>query len=167
MPSWPTGWCGGQHIASTGGWGVVRRIRSRPIGPRCWRAAGAAETGWRSTPAAAGSLRAPGRQRLLGAPVRGRAPDRGPRRPGPGPGVLRGPAGRRPRPDVGQAPDDLRSGASAWPRRLLRRSARRPGPPAQQAEVESRGPRRLRHRARHRRGGAPDGHPDHDRAAAT
>ena len=46
--------------------------------------------------AAAGPLRAPGRQRLLGAPGRGRPPRRGRRRPGAGRGVLRRAAGRRP-----------------------------------------------------------------------
>ena len=40
--------------------------------------------------AAAGPLRPAGLQRLLGAPGRGRPPRRGRRRPGPGPGVLRG-----------------------------------------------------------------------------
>ena len=45
-----------------------------------------------------------GQQRLLGPSVGDRPPDRGDRRPGPGPGLLRRQGGRRPRPGLGQTP---------------------------------------------------------------
>ncbi len=61
-------------------------------------------TGWRLGPVAAGLLRAAGQQRLLSPAVGDRAPDRGDRRPEPGPGLLRRQDGRRPRPNLGPAP---------------------------------------------------------------
>ena len=90
--------------------------------------------------AAAGPLRAPGQQRLLGPPVGGRPPDRGRRRPGPGAGVLRRAAGRRPRAGLGEAPDDHRPGASRRSRkRCARATVRRVAAAAGAASREVRG----------------------------
>ena len=70
--------------AIIGGWAAARRTGWTPTGPRCCALPPvAAELGWRPRPAAAPRpLRAPGRQRLLGAPARDRPPGRGRRRPG-------------------------------------------------------------------------------------
>ena len=86
------GWLAVVNTPPPAGAGVrADRPGRRGPGTRCWRCRRSPPaTGWRSsTAAAAGSLRPPGLQRLLGAPGGDRPPDRGRRRPGPGPGVLR------------------------------------------------------------------------------
>ena len=90
-------------------------------------------------------------------PARDRPPDRGARRPGPGPGVLRGRAGRRPRTRLGLAPDHHRPRARRG-RQALRRergsALLRPTAPSPSGRAAL--PGRLRHRARprpRRRGG--------------
>jgi len=77
--------------------------------------------GWRHTGAAARSLRAPGRQRLLGASGRDRRPHRGGRRPGAGAGVLRRPGGGQPPAHLDQAPDPHRSRTPGAAARAMRR----------------------------------------------
>ena len=113
--------------------------------------------------AAARPLRAPGFQRLLGAPGGRRAPDRDPRRPGPGVGDLRGRDRRRPRPGLGPAPDDHRLRAH----RRRQAAAPRPGRPAPpgRRRGDRRGrrdplTRRLRPSTRPRTKRSADGHAD-------
>ena len=123
-------------------------------------AAGAAGDGVAALgPAAAGLLRPAGRQRLLGAPVGDRPPDRGRRRPGPGPRVLRRPARRRPRPVLGAAsePDPARarhggrSSCGAARIGLVRR--RRPTPTSRSAAWPTTTPRWAPATTPPRRGG--------------
>ena len=112
-----------------------RRRPPRDAGP----AAGGAGDGVAGLAAAAPRpLRPPGRQRLLRPPGRDRPPDRGDRGPGPGPGLLRRAAGRRPRAGLVLAPGHHRPGAQGGRRRRCAGSGSgccaRPGEP----EVEQR-----------------------------
>ena len=131
-PSSATGWPG-RTSGSTAGWAAARSTGGTPDRaamlalPPVPPVVGLAV----DDPAAARSLRAVGRQRLLGAPVRGRPAGRGRRRPGAGAGDLRRPAGRRARAVLGEASD-------ASPTRSTRRPPPRCGHAARHRPSRSR-----------------------------
>src|SRR5581483_2080395 len=102
--------------------------------------------------AAARSLHPPGQQRLLGAPGGDRSPHRSRRRPSPSEGLLRRAAGRRPRTDLGLAPDHLRPRARRRRESPAPRAGRRAAPGARTGRADPL-PGRLRPSTRPRRRG--------------